>query len=476
MERVAIEDAGIPAIELMERAGRAAFDVLCDHWPEAGRIAVVCGGGNNGGDGYILARLAAQANIPCAVMAIGAPATGLQGPARVALDRFRATDKVVQEFAEASLADADIIVDALLGTGLDRAVEGQYRQVITAINASHKPVLAIDIPSGLNADTGQCMGLAIKAALTLTFMGLKQGLFTAQGPAYSGRILFSDLAVPQDIYAKLTPAAERLEELNMAKHLPTRPRDSHKGDFGHALLIGGDYGLAGAIAMAAEAAGRVGAGLVSVATRPEHALLMPLARPELMTLGVNEVSALKPLLKKATVLAIGPGLGQSDWGRALLSRALEAQLPLIVDADALNLLASEPAYSDRWVMTPHPGEAARLLGTNSEEIQQDRFAAAKALQQKYGGVLVLKGSGTIIADAAGLSVCTAGNPGMASGGMGDVLTGVIAGLIAQGLSIKAAASLAVNLHAQAADAAAEDGERGMLASDLMPHLRRLLNP
>ena len=434
-----------------------------------------CGGGNNAGDGYILARLATRANIHCDVLAIAA-AAALQGAARIALEKFLVTDNAPSEFAQANFAKADIIIDALLGTGLDREVTGQYREVITAINRAHKPVLAIDIPSGLNADTGQCMGAAVKATVTLTFIGLKQGLFTAQGPEHSGRILFSALGVPADIYSSTRPTAVRLDTPDVTGHLPIRPRNSHKSDFGHVLLVGGDYGLAGAITMAAEAAVRVGAGLVSVATRPEHALSIPLARPELMTLGIQAVSDLNPLLEKATVVAIGPGLGQSDWGRALLSRVLETKLPLVVDADALNLLAQEPAYSDRWVMTPHPGEAARLLGGDPGDIQADRFASAAALRQKYGGVLVLKGSGTIIADAEGLSVCTAGNPGMASGGMGDVLTGVIAGLIAQHLGIDAAARLGVNLHAHAADAAAQDGERGLLASDLMPHLRRLLNP
>ncbi len=478
LDRIAIEEEGIPGITLMERAGQAAFAVLRAYWPEAARIAVVCGGGNNAGDGYVLARLAAEAGLHCDVMALSDP-VGLQGDAGLALDRFLATDKAPQAFAAGifsrTLNQADVIVDALLGTGLDRGIEGEYRQAIRAINAGDAPVLSIDAPSGINADSGRCMGAAIKAAATLTFIGLKQGLFSADGPEHSGRILFSDLGVPPSIYAKINPVAERLGALDTADLLPPRPRNSHKGDFGHVVAIGGDYGFAGSICMAAEAAGRVGAGLTSVATRPQHAFAISSVRPELMALGVNRAADLRPLLDKATVVVIGPGLGTSAWGQALLSRVLETELPLVVDADALNLLAQEPAHSDRWIITPHPGEAARLLGSSTTAIQQDRFGAAQVLQQKYGGVVVVKGSGTLIAAARGLSVCTAGNPGMASGGMGDVLAGVLAGLLAQGLGIHAAARLGVNLHAHAADAAAREGERGMLASDLMPFLRELVN-
>lgn len=255
-----------------------------------------------------------------------------------------------------------------------------------------------------------------------------------------------------------------------------RARDAHKGDFGHVLVIGGQPGMSGAARLAGEAALRAGAGLVSVATHPEHASVLNSGRPELMCHAVANAETLKPLLERSTVLAVGPGLGQSEWARGLLVAVWDTDLPMIVDADALNLLAREPMRRDRWILTPHPGEAARLLGCSATEVQADRRTAVRALQARYGGVVVLKGAGTLIADGVQCRVCTAGNPGMASGGMGDVLTGVIAGLCAQGMSLSSAAAAGVLVHALAADAAAlRDGERGLLASDLLPELRRWVN-
>jgi NAD(P)H-hydrate epimerase len=234
--------------------------------------------------------------------------------------------------------------------------------------------------------------------------------------------------------------------------------------------------MSGAVRMAAEAAARTGAGLVSVATREVHAPFLNLATPELMVRGVESVEALTPLLERATVIAIGPGLAQTTWSRTLLQALINNDLPMVLDADALNLLAQDPVPRKPWVLTPHPGEAARLLGIDTATIQQDRYSAATALQQRYGGVCVLKGAGTVVSSKDRITVCGSGNPGMASGGMGDVLTGVIAGLLAQGLSLVDAAELGVCLHAAAGDAAAESGERGMLATDLLPYLRRLVNP
>ncbi|MEE8320721.1 MAG: NAD(P)H-hydrate dehydratase, partial [Gammaproteobacteria bacterium] len=243
------------------------------------------------------------------------------------------------------------------------------------------------------------------------------------------------------------------------------------------LLIGGDHGYLGAVRMAGEAAARVGAGLVSLATRAAHASTISTIRPEIMSHGVEQPDQLSPLLARSNVLAIGPGFGQSTWAQLLFAKTLEYDRPMVVDADALNLLAREPATSANWILTPHPGEAARLLESNTADVQNDRFAAAQTLQQRYGGVVVLKGSGTVIVDNEGHTfVSDAGNPGMATGGMGDVLTGIIAGLLAQGFVLGDAARLGVCLHAAAADEAAIRGERGLLASDLMPCLRRLVNP
>jgi len=474
LDALVTEQLGISGVELLERAGAAAWEVLAATWPAARNIVVVCGAGNNGGDGYVIARLAKAAGRNVRVLAC-TPPSELRGEAAVAA---RAASPGIQPFAAADLAGADLIVDAVFGTGLTRPVEGVFRAVIEAINAAGAPVFAVDIPSGLSADTGSVLGAVVRATATVTFIGLKTGLFTGAGPDRAGRLFFRDLGAPRSVYAKVESVAARIDLESVVALLPPRRRDAHKGDFGHVLVIGGDQGFAGAPRMAAEAAARTGAGLVTVATRPEHAALIPAARPELMARGISAPADLGPLLERADVVAIGPGLGQSDWSRALLARVMETRHALVLDADALNLLAAEPARSDRWVLTPHPGEAARLLGTETAAVQADRLCAAAELQARYGGVAVLKGSGTIIAAGDRVpSICSAGNPGMASGGMGDVLTGVIAGLLAQRFAPAVAARIGVCLHAAAADAAAaKGGERGLLAGDLMPEIRRLANP
>jgi ADP-dependent NAD(P)H-hydrate dehydratase / NAD(P)H-hydrate epimerase len=300
---------------------------------------------------------------------------------------------------------------------------------------------------------------------------LKQGLFTGQAADYCGEISYASLDVPNAIFQAVSPSALRV----VKTPLPPRDRCSHKGNYGHVLIVGGDLGYSGAARLAGEAALRVGAGLVSVATRAEHAGLMNLNRPELMCHGIGSAGQLAALLEKASVIVIGPGLGQSDWAKELFMATVKAQKPLIIDADGLNLLARSPTTNPDWILTPHPGEAARLLSSSTAEIQQDRFASALAIQAKYDGIALLKGAGTLIASKNEVAVSTTGNPGMASGGMGDVLSGVIAGLLGQGLSLKNAAQQGAYRHGEAADLAAEkDGERGLLASDLMPCLRSSL--
>lgn len=268
-----------------------------------------------------------------------------------------------------------------------------------------------------------------------------------------------------------------LNWLQIRPWLPKRQRDANKSDFGHVLVIGGDHGMGGAVRMAAEAALRVGAGLVTVATRPEHINIVSAVRPEIMCHQVQNAQDLAPLLVRATFIIIGPGLGKSEWAQELLNYVLPAKQPKLLDADALNLLAERPEKHHDWILTPHPGEAGRLLNETTENVQADRVQAVKSLQRQYGGVVVLKGAGTLIkAQNDEIAICEAGNPGMASGGMGDVLSGVIGGLAAQGLSLENAAKAGVFIHAQAADAvAAEGGERGLLATDLLMQLRRLVN-
>lgn len=476
LDRQAIEVFGMPGGELMERAGRAACRILRETWPAARRIAIVCGSGNNGGDGFVLARYAHMDGLEVRLLASSAPER-LRGDARAACEKFLAAGGALQPWNAAALEGAEVVVDALLGTGLDRPVADDLRSVIEAINGHPAPRLAIDIPSGLNADTGEIMGCAVQADVTVTFVGLKRGLFTGEGRRCSGAIHYHDLGVPQQIFGAVAPSAERVDLQALHHLLRPRPRSAHKGLFGHVLVVGGDHGYAGAVRMAGEAAARVGAGLVSIATRAQHLPAVVAARPELMVHAVEKATDLNVLLERATVVAIGPGLGQSKWSGAMLSRVLDARLPLVVDADALNLIARDPVRRADWILTPHPGEAARLLGCDSRAVQADRFAAAAQLESRYGGVIVLKGSGTIVTAEKGLpAVCSDGNPGMASGGMGDVLTGIIAGLLAQGIPLTAGARLGVALHAAAADCAAGRGERGLLASDLFRWIRRLANP
>ncbi len=473
MDRYAIEDLGIPGYVLMQRAGWAVFQVIQERWPDARKIAVLCGGGNNGGDGYVVARLALDAKFQVQVFSLSSP-EGLKGDALVACEAYRQAGGRVSEGVPSRLEDFDIVVDALLGTGLDREVSGVYAQTIAMINGFNGGVVAVDIPSGLHANSGVAMGKAVKADATVTFIGLKQGLFTGDGPEVCGRIYYSDLAVPEEVLKYQVPAAYlQSRYINL---LPPRPKTAHKGHFGHVLIIGGDTGFTGAVRMAAEAAARVGAGLVSIASRGAHAAHLNATRPELMCHGVETTTELQALLGRATVVAIGPGLGQSGWARSMLQPICDSGLPMVMDADALNLLAQSPKFRENWIITPHPGEAARLLGCTSSEIQADRFAALQALLEKFHGVCVLKGTGTLIGEKnQPCTICTAGNPGMASGGMGDILTGIIAGLIAQGLSLSDAARMGVSLHGTAGDKAAEAGERGMLASDLLPWLRHLVN-
>lgn len=476
-DRLAIEDYGIPAGALMERAGAAAFGVLQWRWPDLRRIAVICGAGNNGGDGYVLARLAAAAGYDLAVYQLDRPRDPAS-PAGKAAAALIASGITPLAYDGQSLHGHEVIVDALLGTGLDRDLGGLWRKAVESVNLSGARVLAIDIPSGLNADTGTIHGAAIRADITVSFIGLKQGQFTAAGPDCCGSIHYSSLDVPAGLFSRVSPAAIRFAMDSMSGLLAPRPRDTHKGHYGHVLVIGGDRGMSGAAQLAAEAALRCGAGLVSIATRRDHAALLSCVRPELMAHGVDGAADLEPLLARATVIAIGPGLGQGAWSRELLSAALASGLPLVVDADALNLLAVEPRRRDDWILTPHPGEAGRLLGKTAIEVQHDRFAMVQALQRRYGGVAVLKGAGSLIcADDRAIGLCAAGNPGMASGGMGDVLTGIIAGLVAQRMSLADAACLGTLLHGECADrAAAGSGQRGLIASDLLSRLPKLVNP
>ena len=480
LDRLTIENHGVPGIRLMSRAARATFNKLIFLWPETSRLAVFCGTGNNGGDGFLIAAYAQLKGIEATVYQLG-ESNNICGDA-LAAKNYALENGVKSLVFDTSLSmAADVVVDAMLGTGLQREVAGAYAQAIEKINDQQSPVLAVDIPSGLCSDTGQIRGSVVHADHTVTFIGIKQGCLTGQGPAYCGVIHYENLDVPAEIFDVVRPQSYRLNLQSLCKALPRRPRDSHKGANGRVLIVGGDLGYGGAVIMAAAAAGRSGAGLVSVATRQQTIAGLLSRCPEAMGREVKSGLELKPLIDNADVLAIGPGLGTSSWAEQMMQMVGAAKKPMIVDADGLNLIASQPAYMplycDDWILTPHPGEAARLLGVTTEEVQADRFAAVSALQQRYGGVAVLKGAGTLIADESHIYISEYGNPGMASGGMGDVLSGVLAALVAQGLNLSEAARLGVCAHSAAADyaVASEGGEIGLLATDLLPHIRQLLN-
>lgn len=464
---------GIDGYALMCRAGRAAFFRLRRLWPQAQCIGVVCGPGNNGGDGYVIAGLARAWGMSVQLWGL-TPVSELRGDAQRAATDFVARGGQVLSLEPAALqaAEVEVWVDALFGTGLVRALTGVARETIAVLNDHRAPVLAIDVPSGLSADTGAALGTAVRAAATVSFIAPKPGVYTGAGPDCCGAVTLDRLGAPtnlgMDLSAACTlwPAAAPLGALS-----PPRAPAAHKGHFGHVLVVGGGAGMPGAARMAAEAALRVGAGLVSVATAPAHAATLGVGRPELMVASVDSGADLAPLLARSTVRALGPGLGRGAWAQRIFAATLAVPGPLVIDADGLNILAEAPCRRADWILTPHPAEAGRLLGCTTAEIQADRLAAARALVIRYGGVVVLKGAGTLVDDGSEVALCAGANPGLASGGMGDVLTGLIAGLLAQGLAPFAGALGGVRLHLHAGSLAARAvGIPGMLAGDVIAQI------
>lgn len=463
--------------ELMRRAGRAAWRCALRHWSLAQSIVVVCGPGNNGGDGYVLACHALDAGRTVHVVRTSAHEPRSDA-ARKAMADCRERGVRAEVFSGV-LPAADLIVDAMFGIGLDRAPDAETVQLIDAINAHSAPRLSLDVPSGVIADHGSAPGAAVIATRTLEFIAPKAGLRCGPALDLTGTLELASLDVAHEAFAGIKPAAQLLAPSHLQRWLSPRALDSHKGAFGRVLCIGGDHGSGGAIALCAEAALRSGAGLVDVATRREHVAALLARRPEAMAHAVERVADIAVLLEHADVVAIGPGLGQEQWGRLLFAAALASGKPLVLDADALNLLARRPRKLPAdTVLTPHPGEAARLLETTTAQVQADRFSAVRALCERFDCAVVLKGAGSIaMAPKKNTYVIDAGNPGMATGGMGDLLTGIIAALRGQGLSALEAASTGALLHAAAADkAAGERGQRGLLPSDLLPWLQRLGNP
>ncbi len=473
MDRMAVEAPGVSSLKLMQRAGKAAYHQLCQHFPNARRIAVVCGAGNNAGDGYVVARLALEANCQVDLFAL-VPPSQLQGDAaecaRDFLDHPQANLHSSVDLAD----ECDVIVDALLGIGLSRELVGDYRFAVDCINRHPAPCLSLDIPSGVDSDSGQVLGVACEASLTVCFIAWKAGLFLAEGRDLAGSLVLEKLGVDESVVQSLHPVLKLLGDLRF-KDFGPRSADCHKGRFGHVVLVGGNYMMPGAIRLAAEACLNAGAGVVSVITRPEHAVQLASCVPELMCLGVADAELASDLLQRANVIAIGPGLGQDEWAEALFLKVRELPTPVVADADALGILSRMKGARADWVLTPHPGEAGKLLNRATEQVQSDRLKAAADLYRTFGATIVLKGRGTLVAGAGTTSLALGGTPAMAAPGMGDVLCGLIAGLVAQGLNGLQAARLGVQVHNRAAELAADGRTRGMRASEVIKEIPLCVN-
>jgi len=476
IDYTAIHELGIAGYELMCRAGAAVVANARQHYPSAKCWLVMCGGGNNGGDGYVVARLAKRAGINTHVCSMVDPGK-LKGDAAQAHADWIAVGGQVTQWPESPAIACDLVFDALLGTGIDREVGGRFRDAIEWLNGLDCPILAIDIASGINADTGCVMGCAVRADSSVTFVGRKRGMYTADGPDYCGPVAFDNLGIPEQAADQHSQAAGLLLDGACLRTLiKPRRRNSHKGSYGHVYAIGGVKGMSGAIRLCGEAALRSGAGLVTLGTDPAHAGILNLNRPELMVKSIDADNNWIAGIGENAVIALGPGLGSTAWSKLLFHECLANQATMVIDADGLNLLSKQSQQSrllcDNGVLTPHPAEASRLLGCSVSDIQRDRVGMALKLASRYDASVVLKGCGTVVADQTGrYAICPMGNPGMATAGSGDVLTGIIAALLAQGLTCYDAACAGVAVHAMAGDLAARDvGEISMIAGDIIDYL------
>ncbi|MCP4601489.1 MAG: NAD(P)H-hydrate dehydratase [Proteobacteria bacterium] len=497
-DRIAIDEVGIPGPVLMENAGRGATEFICKLFNQIGSVAVVVGPGNNGGDGFVIARHLLNKGIDVNTY-LGVSRAKVKGDALINLKILEAMNSPILDVSttdksrglEDRLRDDGFIVDALLGTGVSRNIEGHLGELIDIINGTGVPVFAVDIPSGLDADTGRPWGKAIKADATATFGHVKRGLILFPGADLAGEIRVVPLGVPGFVSQKAGVDGVLVTEKQVGPLVPGRRLDAHKGTFGHLLVVAGAFGKTGAAAMVGKAAMRTGTGLVTIATTAQAQHTLESKCMEVMVDNIVErVDA--PLTEKATkrignflegkqAVAVGPGLSTATGISALVMRMLNMlEVPAVIDADGINILAKDPSGASRisvpMVFTPHPGELARLVNKTVPAVQADRIGVAKAAARRHQVVMVLKGAHTVIAAPDGrVFVNTTGNPGMASGGMGDVLTGIIGGFLAQKLEPLDAALLGVYIHGLAGDrAAGRTGLPGLIASDVINELPCLL--
>ena len=493
IDRQAIEEFGIPSLDLMENAGQSCVDAIISGFGPTGSATIIAGKGNNGGDGYVIARLLRLAGWSVTVHVL-AEHSQISGDAAINLERLP-KDIVAYCPHEGQLparyrddiARADVIVDAMLGTGLSSDVSGVYRDAIEIINASGRPVLSVDIPSGIHGTTGRVLGDAVHASVTVSFACAKLGHVLFPGAEYSGRLIIADIGIPPAVM-EAVPGYELLNDETISPLLRRRDRQAHKGDFGHCLVIAGSTGKTGASALSANSAVRAGSGLVTLAVAESLHCILEIKSTEVMTVPLPDSNsgyltgrafpAIEKLLQGKDALALGPGLGRHSGTTALVQKIVESvSLPMVIDADGLNALSGHCTSlrrkkSDQIVLTPHPGEMARLLGTSIPGIEADRIQTALEFARNFGVYLVLKGARTIIASPDGTAaINSSGNPGMASGGMGDVLTGIIASLLGQRYSAWDACCMGVFIHGYAADMVAEQkGEIGICATDVQEML------
>jgi ADP-dependent NAD(P)H-hydrate dehydratase / NAD(P)H-hydrate epimerase len=486
IDRTAIEGFGIPSLTLMDRAGRAVAEAAVQLAAPGGRFVVVCGGGNNGGDGFVAARLLRSAGRDARVLAL-VPAERLSPDARAVREQAQRAGVAIDDVGELAAVDAgvgDVVLDAIFGTGLARPPAGAFAGAIARIEAARVAgarVLAVDVPSGLSADTGRPLGACVRADRTVTFAFQKRGLVIYPGAAFAGEVTVADIGIPAEAARRVPVGCELLTEMEARVLVPPRAPDAHKGDAGRLLVVAGSPGKSGAAHLALTGALRGGVGLVTLAARGEVMALALAGRPEAMSapipgagaLARADLQALLALAKSADAIALGPGIPRGpetgELVRALLQRAGK---PAVVDADGLNALAEAPAaiasIGVPLLLTPHPGEMARLCGTGIEAVQADRIGLAAAKAREWNATVVLKGARTVVADPqAPPTVIPCGNPGLATGGTGDVLAGLCGALLAGGLPPPAAGRAAAYVHGRAGDLAARRfGERGLVAGDL----------
>lgn len=471
-EASAASTAGMTMYQLMLMAGEAVFKRVTHEYGVKATLLVLCGGGNNGGDGYIVAKLAQESGMTVGVWSIK-PASQLTGDAKTAYLAYVAAGGKETAMNLATLGDFDVVVDAMLGTGLRGEVRSDTALLIHELNRNHKQVVAIDVPSGLCSDTGQVLGCSVQAAHTVTFIGVKQGLVTGKARAHVGQLHFDGLAVDHH-FAQVEKPSAYLDFPEILSQLKMRDPCAHKGSHGKALLVGGALGMGGAILIAAQACLRAGAGMTACLTESCHLSAGLTLAPEAM-FAEWTLENIQSRLEWCDVIAFGPGIGCASLAKELAAIVNLSDKPKVIDADGLTMLIRDPIVDARRLITPHPGEAAKLLECTVREVESDRYRSVKRLQARYGGVAVLKGAGTLVCDGRETYVCSAGNPGMASAGMGDALTGIIVALLAQGLDVSLAARAGVMLHSCAADLdAGKNGQFGLLATDVIANLRCVL--